>query len=130
MTEVISVKFKDGGKAYYFDPAGHTAKSGDTVIVEMQNGREMGFVSEGNHPVPDEDIVPPLCKMLRFATEKDYKKVYDDLKDSFDGLDTYASEDKIEETPVIGIVLIVIVFILLIATFVSAMYARKKMNEK
>lgn len=75
MTEVISVKFKDGGKAYYFDPAGHIVKQGDTVIVEMQNGREMGFISEGNHPVPDEDIVPPLCKMLRFATEKDYKKV-------------------------------------------------------
>ena len=75
MTEVISVKFKDGGKSYYFDPAGHTVAAGDTVIVEMQSGREMGFVSEGNHPVPDEDIVPPLCKMLRLANEKDFKKV-------------------------------------------------------
>ena len=75
MTEVISVKFKDGGKAYYFDPAGHKVKTGSKVIVEMQNGREMGTVSEGNHSVKDEDIVQPLCKMLRFAGEKDFKKI-------------------------------------------------------
>ncbi|MBE6809350.1 MAG: stage 0 sporulation protein [Ruminococcaceae bacterium] len=75
MTEVISVKFKDGGKAYYFDPAGQIVKKGDVVIVEMQSGREMGFISEGNHSVNDEDIVPPLRKMLRKATEKDFKKV-------------------------------------------------------
>lgn len=75
MTEVISVKFKDGGKAYFFDPAGNDVKEGAKVIVEMQNGREMGTVSEGNHQVPDENIVRPLCKMLRFANEKDFKKI-------------------------------------------------------
>ena len=80
MTEVISVKFKDGGKAYYFDPAGHSVKEGSKVIVEMQNGREMGTVSEGNHPVEDENIVQPLCKMLRFANDKDFKKVEENKK--------------------------------------------------
>ena len=75
MTEVISVKFRNGGKAYYFDPAGHNVKAGAKVIVEMQNGREMGNVSEGNHQVKDEDIVQPLCKMLRFANDKDFKKI-------------------------------------------------------
>ena len=38
MTEVISVKFKDGGRAYYFDPCGIKANVGDSVIVETQNG--------------------------------------------------------------------------------------------
>jgi len=75
MTEVISVKFRDGGKAYYFDPAGHNVKEGSKVIVEMQNGREIGTVSQGNHPVEDDDIVKPLCKMLRFANDKDFKKI-------------------------------------------------------
>ena len=75
MTEVISVKFKNSGKAYYFDPAGHTVKVGAKVIVEMQSGRELGVVSEGNHSVADDDIVQPLCKMLRFANEKDFKKI-------------------------------------------------------
>lgn len=75
MTEVISVKFKDGGKAYYFDPAGHTVPAGKKVIVETQSGREMGTVSESNHSVDDDCIVKPLCKMLRVATEKDFKKI-------------------------------------------------------
>ena len=75
MTEVISVKFKEGGKAYYFDPAGNDVSLGDSIIVEMQNGREIGTVSEGKHLVNDEDIVQPLCKMLRHATENDFKKV-------------------------------------------------------
>ena len=75
MTEVISVKFKEGGKAYFFDPAGHQVSVCQKVIVEMQNGKEMGTVSEGNHMVEEEDIVRPLCKMLRFANEKDYKRL-------------------------------------------------------
>lgn len=74
MTEVISVKFKDSGKAYYFAPAGVFAKEGDRVIVEMQSGKEMGTVSERNHSVEDENIVKPLRKVLRIANEKDFKK--------------------------------------------------------
>ncbi len=62
------------------------------------------------------------------VTQDEYEKVYDDLKKAFDGLDTYASEDKIEETPIVGLVLIGIVIILLAGTFVTALAARKKMN--
>lgn len=75
MTEVISVKFKDSGKAYYFAPAGNFVKEGDRVIVEMQSGKEMGVVSEANHSVEDENIVKPLRKVMRVATEKDFKKI-------------------------------------------------------
>ena len=45
MTEVISVKFKDGGRAYFFDPDGITVDVGDSVIVGTQNGNEFGTVS-------------------------------------------------------------------------------------
>ena len=75
MTEVVSVKFKDGGKAYYFNPMGAAFKEGDRVIVEMQSGKEMGTVSHSNHSVSDDCIVPPLRKILRLANEKDFKKV-------------------------------------------------------
>ena len=80
MTEVISVKFKDGGKNYYFDPAGQKVKEGDRIIVEMQSGRELGVVSAANHSVEDEQIVPPLRKMLRKANEKDFKKIEENKK--------------------------------------------------
>lgn len=80
MTEVISVKFKEGGKEYYFDPAGHKVSPGDKVIVEMQSGKELGIVSVANHEVPDEDIVQPLCKMLRIANQKDFAKLEENRK--------------------------------------------------
>lgn len=71
MTEIISVKFKENGRAYSFDPAGITAEIGESVIVETQNGTEMGTVSATNHEVDNGAIVKPLRKVLRKATEKD-----------------------------------------------------------
>ena len=86
MTEVISIKFKEGGKAYYFDPAGIKANIGDSVIVEMQSGKEMGTVYEVAHMVSDEEIVPPLRKVLRVATERDFKKVEENRKKEAEAL--------------------------------------------
>lgn len=86
MTEVISVKFRDGGKAYYFDPAVNHVKAGSKVIVETQSGKELGTVSEGNHKVEDKNIVQPLCKMLRFANEKDFKKIEENKQKEKDAL--------------------------------------------
>ncbi len=86
MTEVISVKFKDTGKAYYFSPAGKTVNIGDKVIVETQNGNELGVIAEANHTVNDEDLVSPLKKMLRIANEKDLKRVQENKKKAADAL--------------------------------------------
>ena len=86
MTEVVSIKFKDGGKAYYFSPDGQTYSEGDSVIVEMQSGKEMGTVSATNHSVEDDCIVPPLRKVLRKATEKDFKKVEENKQKAADAL--------------------------------------------
>lgn len=80
MTEVISVKFKENGRSYYFSPDGKTVKVGDKVIVETQNGNEFGLVSEANFQVDEDKIVSPLKKMLRFANEKDLKRVEDNKK--------------------------------------------------
>lgn len=80
MTEVISVKFKEGGRAYYFDPDGNTVNIGDSVIVGTQNGNEFGTVSEANHSVDDGAIVKPLRKMLRKATERDFKRLEENRK--------------------------------------------------
>lgn len=86
MTEVVSVKFKDTGKAYYFSPAGKSVKVGDRVVVETQNGNELGVIAEANHTVVDEELVLPLKKMLRFATDKDLKKVEENKKKAGEAL--------------------------------------------
>ena len=80
MTEVISVKFKDGGRAYYFDPCGIKANVGDCVIVETQNGVDFGTVSASNREVEDDAIVKPLRKTLRIANERDFKKLEENRK--------------------------------------------------
>lgn len=75
MIEVISVKFKDFGKVYYFDPNGITVTPKDCVIVETARGTEYGMVVRGNSMISEEDIVPPLKPVIRIATDKDRKQL-------------------------------------------------------
>ena len=71
MAEVIGIKFKDGGKVYYFDPCGIAVEPDQAVIVETARGIECGLVAAANHEVEEEQIVRPLKKLVRIATVKD-----------------------------------------------------------
>lgn len=75
MTEVISVRFKSGGKAYFFDPNGIQAEAGRPVIVETAKGLEYGECCRENHEVPDDSVIPPLRPVIRTATEEDVRTV-------------------------------------------------------
>ncbi len=70
-TEIIGIRFKKVGKMYYFDPNGHTAKIGDSAVVETARGLEFGQVCLGNRMVPTDDLVQPLRPVVRIATEED-----------------------------------------------------------
>ena len=71
MTEIIAVRFKNGGKEYYFDPKGMTVQAGDQVIIETAKGPEFGVCCRGNVLVEDDQVVQPLRPLLRLATDKD-----------------------------------------------------------
>lgn len=71
--EVVGIQFRTGAKVYFFDPAGIAVKTGDHVIIETTRGPEYGICTAGNHKVPFREIVPPLRKVLRLATEADEK---------------------------------------------------------
>ena len=73
MTEVVSIRFKNRGKAYYFDPAGLRIQVGDSVIVDTANGMEIAVCSRENHPVEDTAVVQPLRRVLRIATQMDLR---------------------------------------------------------
>ena len=73
MTEVVSIRFKNRGKAYYFDPAGLQIQVGDSVIVDTANGMEIAVCSRENHPVEDTAVVQPLRRVLRIATQMDLR---------------------------------------------------------
>ncbi len=74
MKNVIDVKFRDGGKVYFFDPAGLDIKEGDGVIVETARGIEFADVVLGVHELPDEQVVAPLKSVLRVATPADHEQ--------------------------------------------------------
>ena len=80
MAEVIGVRFKEVGKVYYFDPNGIQMKKGDMAIVESARGVECGEVAMENREIEDKDIVHPLKKMIRKATQGDLKKVEENRK--------------------------------------------------
>lgn len=75
MTEIISVRFRTGGKEYYFDPKGVKVKLGDQVIIETAKGPEFGTCCRGNSFVPDDKVVQPLRPMLRLATDRDRETI-------------------------------------------------------
>lgn len=71
MTEVISVKFKNRGKTYFFAPNGNEVSTGDAVVIETAKGLEMADCVNGNHMVEDTSVVQPLRPVIRIATESD-----------------------------------------------------------
>ena len=73
MTEVISVKFKNRGKVYFFDPHGIAVRTGEKVVVETSRGLELAECVQGNHAVSDETVVQPLRSLARIATKDDLR---------------------------------------------------------
>ena len=73
MIEVVSIKFKNKGKSYFFSPNGLQIRSGDRVIVETSKGLEIADCSYGNHMVEDTAVVQPLRGVVRLATADDLR---------------------------------------------------------
>ncbi len=75
MKEVISVRFRSGCKNYYFSPGQLTVAPGQDVIVETAQGPEYVTCTQGNHTVEDHQVVEPLRRVLRPATENDRRSL-------------------------------------------------------
>ena len=71
--DVVSIKFRNRGKLYYFDPAGIPVKVGQKVVVETAKGLELGVIAQAPHAVPEEKTVQPLRPVVRAATEDDLR---------------------------------------------------------
>ena len=86
MTTVLSVKFKEGGRAYFFS-------------VETSAGNAFGFVSKGNHEVNEDSIVGELKKVLRKATDKDLSRIKENeekQKEAFSICEKKIAEHKLD----------------------------------
>ena len=74
MATVIGVRFKKAGKVYYFDPNGLWPKPGENVVVETARGVEYGEAVTSPRTVDDAQVVQPLKKVVRIATEEDTRR--------------------------------------------------------
>ncbi|MBP5700983.1 MAG: stage 0 sporulation family protein [Lachnospiraceae bacterium] len=77
MMKVIAVRFKSGGKSYFFDPGDIELVKDDYCIVETVKGIEYAQVVSDIRDVDDARITVPLRKVLRKATDADTKQVAD-----------------------------------------------------
>ena len=68
---VVDIRFRNNAKSYFFDPNGLTLTVGDHVIIDTARGDEFGICAAGNHAVRPRELVLPLRKVLRAATEHD-----------------------------------------------------------
>jgi len=73
LIEVISVKFKNRGKCYFFAPNGLQVRNGEKVIVETAKGLEIADCCHGNHMAEDTAVVQPLRNVVRIATVDDLR---------------------------------------------------------
>lgn len=71
MQLVVGIKFKEGGKVYYFNPNNLQINKGDHVIVETNSGLDYGYVEQSVHEVEDQKIVSALKNVVRIATDND-----------------------------------------------------------
>ncbi|MBQ8283758.1 MAG: stage 0 sporulation family protein [Clostridia bacterium] len=80
MIKVVVIKFKTGGKLYYFSPkAGDVYERNMPVIVETSRGLEYAWVAYPEKEVSDDEIVSPLKPIVRIATDKD-KEHYEEIE--------------------------------------------------
>ena len=77
MVKVVGIKFKNGGKLYYFSPKkGETYARNMPVIVETARGTEFAWVAYPEKEIEDSEVVSPLKPIVRIATQKD-KEAYE-----------------------------------------------------
>lgn len=75
MPVVVGVAFREAGKVYYFDPDSLDLKVGDEVIVKTSQGLEFGEIVSPPEELPEDEIIIPLKKVVRKATDKDKKEL-------------------------------------------------------
>ena len=71
MVKIIGIRFRNGGKVYYFDPKDMEFKKGGYAIVETARGVECGRVVLAPREVEDSQVVQPLRPVIRVAGEAD-----------------------------------------------------------
>jgi len=80
MEKVVGIRFRKGGKVYYFDPGDFALKRGDFVIVHTEQGVGLGQVAEGRFPKDSRVHRADIKKIERMATEEEIQTYHRNLE--------------------------------------------------
>ena len=99
MKKVISVRFKENGKSYYFDPGDAVIHTGEYVIVETARGVECGEVVQGVRELADAAVPKALKPITRMADSVDIRRMRQNREDEKERLTKkrFAEEMDIDE---------------------------------
>ncbi len=70
---IVGVRFRAGGKTYFFDPRELVCPAGRYAIVETAHGWEFAEICIGNRLTDVSAIVAPLRPVIRLATPEDIR---------------------------------------------------------
>ena len=71
MKTIVGIRFRTGGKVYFFDPGDYQIKRGSHVIVETARGVEYGTAGSEPRQIDDDKFTQPLKPIIRMATAED-----------------------------------------------------------
>ncbi|MBW1980696.1 MAG: stage 0 sporulation family protein [Deltaproteobacteria bacterium] len=86
MDKIVGIRFRRGGKVYYFDPGHFVLKEGDEVIVKTEKGLGFGFVAtpvrqrQPNYPAKE---LKEVFRLANNADRRQYKANIAREKDAF-----------------------------------------------
>lgn len=80
MLEVIGVKFKNGGRIYYYLKPDFKIKKGENVIAQLNKADEYGTVEIEKKLINENDLSYTLTNITRVATKDDNEK-YANIKE-------------------------------------------------
>lgn len=87
LKNIVGIRFRKLGKIYFFDPQFFVLKKDTLVIVDTQDGEEIGKVAIQNRSLDEKNIPKELKKVIRIANQKDikhYEECQKKEKDAFE----------------------------------------------
>lgn len=87
MIDMVAVKFDSSNNINYFSSNGLKLKKNDMVVVETENGIELGVCRSNIFKEKNENINITLKKVIRKASKEDLEKNKKNINDSLKALD-------------------------------------------
>lgn len=80
MLDVVVVRLDSTNLVYYLSPNCLDLEKNDKVVIDSDNGLQLGVVVKANYKEKEENLVLPLQNVVRKATDEDIKNNQDNLK--------------------------------------------------